>query len=325
MSIIKRAVSFTAAVSFVFAVLATATFINLGSVSYADGNDSPDACLGKTANVVGSVEGSDSQVSYKVKSFEVVEGVCIKSGNNSFGDLQHSGVLGNGIYEEGCYEVTGVGTRTVTVKRLIESNDCKGISHIDVVYDNKDETNYCDPSEKPGGISIATWLERNKIDGADCFDYEVVQQCGYLNVSLTEYPVFAGKPYSAVYTTNGKVELPANSFPAEFDEDENNGSVNVTWFIVGPEKDYLVGTSLPNYWDGTSKTVAVDTDCEDAPEEEEDEDDGAVLAADTDAKQVAVTPVGAADAGGAGTAAFVGLVGSTLAVSLGAVIRRFSL
>lgn len=50
----------------------------------------------------------------------------------------------------------------------------------------------------------------------------------------------------------------------------------------------------------------------------------AVLA-DTDEPQVAVTPVGAADAGGAGTTALVGLVGSTLAVSLGAVIRRFSL
>jgi hypothetical protein len=58
--------------------------------------------------------------------------------------------------------------------------------------------------------------------------------------------------------------------------------------------------------------------------DEEDDDTTAVLS-DGDEKQVAVTPVGAADAGGAGTTALVGLVGSTLAVSLGAVIRKFSL
>jgi hypothetical protein len=60
-------------------------------------------------------------------------------------------------------------------------------------------------------------------------------------------------------------------------------------------------------------------------EDEEEETPPAVLAAVTPTPQVAVKPVGAADAGGAGTTALVGLVGSTLAVSLGAVIRKFSL
>ncbi len=51
----------------------------------------------------------------------------------------------------------------------------------------------------------------------------------------------------------------------------------------------------------------------------------AVLGTATTTPQVTVTPVGAADAGGTGTVALVGLVGSTVVLTLGAVIRKLSL
>jgi hypothetical protein len=81
---------------------------------------------------VKSVEnGSENEISYSAASGNIVEGVCIKSGANMFGD-KHSESLGNGTYENGCYEVSGVGTTSVSVKRLKDSKDCQGISHIDI-------------------------------------------------------------------------------------------------------------------------------------------------------------------------------------------------
>lgn len=126
------------------------------------------------------------------------------------------------------------------------------------------QIDYCDPTQRPRGMSIAQWLASAQFDPAECFDYELTERCGYLVITVTEYPTAEGwGPYEAVYTTNGTVVYPANEFPASFDEDENGGAVNVTWYLVGPEKDYLVGTSLPNFWDETSEDVRVDTDCED--------------------------------------------------------------
>jgi len=66
---------------------------------------------------------------------EIVDGVCIKSG-----DL-HTGVLGNGLHENGCYRVSGVGTRTVTVQRVGNPGpDCQGISHVDVLVSDEPTT-----------------------------------------------------------------------------------------------------------------------------------------------------------------------------------------
>ena len=69
----------------------------------ADGDGSPAECL--TAY---SATGGDDEMTYTAPSGFIVTGVCIKSGANMFGDNKHSDVLGNGTYENGCYEVSGV-------------------------------------------------------------------------------------------------------------------------------------------------------------------------------------------------------------------------
>jgi hypothetical protein len=75
--------------------------------------------------------GSGSLKTYTAPSGQVVTGVCIKSGTNMFSD-SHSGVLGNGNYENNCFVVSGIGTQTVTVTKIGSGNNCQDISHIDV-------------------------------------------------------------------------------------------------------------------------------------------------------------------------------------------------
>jgi hypothetical protein len=75
--------------------------------------------------------GSGSFKTYTAPSGQIVTGVCIKSGTNMFGD-SHSGVLGNGTYENNCFVVSGISTQTVTVTKLGSGNNCQDLSHIDV-------------------------------------------------------------------------------------------------------------------------------------------------------------------------------------------------
>src|SRR5690606_16771175 len=104
---------------------------------------------------------SGDLVEHDAGSGNIVSGVCIKSGSNSFGDKQHSEVLDNGKYEDGCYEVSGVGTQIVTVERLGSGPDCKEISHIDVVI----------TEDEPGTGSISGY-KWNDIDGDGNVDSE---------------------------------------------------------------------------------------------------------------------------------------------------------
>ncbi|OGG04409.1 hypothetical protein A2Z33_05415 [Candidatus Gottesmanbacteria bacterium RBG_16_52_11] len=76
---------------------------------------------------------------------QVVTGVCIKAGNDMFGD-GHSDTLGDGSYLSGCYTVSGIGTQTVSVKREFDSNTCKELSHIDV-YTGSQPTPVPTPTE----------------------------------------------------------------------------------------------------------------------------------------------------------------------------------
>lgn len=141
--------------AFVFAVsLASLTGV---STVYADGNGSPDECLGTNANVLGSQEGTDDEVTVDVGAGSVVDGVCIKSGENMFDGNQHSGVLVNGTYEDDCYKVEGVGTQEVTVTRLFESSDCQGISHIDV-FVSKTE-NGDEEEDEEDGVTLGEQVE----------------------------------------------------------------------------------------------------------------------------------------------------------------------
>lgn len=126
------------------------------------------------------------------------------------------------------------------------------------------DTDFCDPSQRPAGMSIAEWLAENDFDSADCFDINVVEECGVADVSLATMPkdLF----YQAVWM-EGDVDpiFPANEFPAEFEEDYNDGSVVISWWLEGPEADYLEDTRLPNFWDNRAGKLTVNTDCESEP------------------------------------------------------------
>ena len=127
------------------------------------------------------------------------------------------------------------------------------------------QTNYCDPSQNPRG-SIAQWLANNQVDGSDCFEYEVIQACGMFNAQFTRNDT--PYSYSFRYVLGSDTPDLANfigtgSLPVNFTEDQNGGSVTLTYYAVGPEKDYFVGFGIPNIWDGNGATVVVDTDCED--------------------------------------------------------------
>jgi len=97
----------------------------------ADGQGSSSAC--ETA--VKSPENPGDTWTYDAGAGNIVSGVCIKSGEKMFGGNQHSGVLVNGTYEDGCYKVSGIGTQTVKVERIGSGSDCQGISHVDVVVE----------------------------------------------------------------------------------------------------------------------------------------------------------------------------------------------
>lgn len=196
---------------------------------------------------------------------------------------------GDGEYEftdvpEGSYKVCEVmqndwtqtfvsnGTTNESPNSAEEGPECRTVNIDDdgetntVNFGNyyEESIDFCDPTQKPGGKSIAQWHDDNNFDGADCFDYEVVQECGALDVDFTSnatpynysfyYALGANTPDIANYEGDG-------SFPATFNEDQNGGSVEVTYYVVGEEKDYFVGSDVPNIWDGNGVTVTVDTDC----------------------------------------------------------------
>lgn len=327
---IKRAISIATVLPLV-AIFAAAAIIGNSPVANADGNGSPNECLGTNANVLGSQTGTADLVTTDVGAGKVVDGVCIKSGKGMFNGVKHSGVLDNGTYETDCYKVEGVGTQTAKVTRLKDSNDCKGISHIDVV--TRDISGIC---ELPSRGSVAQWLASNGVDGSVCFDYEVTQACGSLDVQFTEN--LSPYTYSFRYAIGDQTPNIANwagdgSLPVGFGEDENGGSVDVTYYVVGPESDYFTGSGIPNIWDGNGETVAVVTDCESESEDEDPDEEGQVLAevtnnepAEPTAAGQVVAPVGAVDAGAGGAgagAAAIGLVTSVVTAGAGLAYRRF--
>ncbi len=136
-----------------------------GNVGYADGNggkasDGNPQCEGGP-----SVDGNENVLTYTADPGKIVTAVCIKSGANMFGDLKHSFPLGNGTYENGCYQVAGVGTATVTVTRLFEANNCQGLSHIDLIVGDVQQetptptsttTPTATPTETPTGTPTGT-------------------------------------------------------------------------------------------------------------------------------------------------------------------------
>lgn len=107
-------------------------------------------------------------------------------------------------------------------------------------------------------------LRSETYDPEGCFDYEVTQACGALDVQFTKN----GSPYDFGFVYAEGTIVPDDfagdgGFPATWLEDYNDGEIEVTFYIVGPESDYFVGSTFPNWWDRTGQTVTVLTDCED--------------------------------------------------------------
>jgi len=103
--------------------LLTALIVTVSSLAnfnlnvFADGTGSEAACdNADETSVDPDDDGSTTPFvfNFDAGSGNTVSGVCIKSGNNMFGD-SHSGLLGNGTYESGCYTISGVGTQVVTI------------------------------------------------------------------------------------------------------------------------------------------------------------------------------------------------------------------
>jgi hypothetical protein len=132
----------------------------------ADGEGSPGICLETTGNpgggITGSISGTPDLVVYSVAEGAYVSGVCIKSGATAFGGSGHSSPLGNGIHDHegnllphgvpGCYVVSGVGLRELTVARINPSSECQGISHIDVLWLVPETPKT--PSETGGNLTV---------------------------------------------------------------------------------------------------------------------------------------------------------------------------
>ncbi len=124
-------------------ILLLFAIIVLGTVTsqfaFADGGG-PPACEGTPTDDWAEPEMS---IMYDAGAGNTIDEICIKSGSNSFGSDNHSGVISvDGTYGDGnvantCYTVSGLGTQTVTVTETGAAG-CKSISHVDGVEQNGD-------------------------------------------------------------------------------------------------------------------------------------------------------------------------------------------
>ena len=117
---------------------------------------------------------------------------------------------------------------------------------------------HCDPSQRPDGVSIGEWVPSD----VKCVDITVSGECGVVTgVVDNDTPL----NYDVVWSEDAADYTQFVSLPAAFAEDYNGGSVDVYYWIVGEEADYITGRDLPNFWEQNAAKVTVDTDCQDPP------------------------------------------------------------
>ncbi|HEX6946231.1 MAG TPA: hypothetical protein VF246_02655 [Acidimicrobiia bacterium] len=120
---------------------------------------------------------------------------------------------------------------------------------------------YCNAQNKPGGISLAAWLELG--GNPDCLDIAIEAACGMVtggisrNETIWDTWAVAFEEAPATYDL-GNAQFGSMSFP----EDHNGGSVVVAYYLVGPEADYGKISGEPNFWLQNAATIVVDTDCQ---------------------------------------------------------------
>lgn len=176
---------------------------------------------------------------------------------------------------------------------------------------------YCDPSQKPGGQSIGEWVPKD----VNCVEPSVNAVCGTLEGSVNNLtPIGYGISWSEGSPDYNFV----TSLPATFPEDYNNGSVEVFYWVVGGEKDYVTGRNIPNFWEQNAASETVNTNCEEEPvvatttTEEED------FSKPKSDKQEAVAPVGGVNAGGGGGASSTA-IGSIFGLLASSAVFGFGL
>jgi hypothetical protein len=163
--------SWLAAVAVLLGVMAF-VLLELGSgprPALADGDGSPGICVDPTGNhgsggITGSISGTTDLITYTVPEGAYATGACIKSGFNTFGGTGHSSPLGNGVYDNqgnllphgvpGCYAVSGVSIRDVTVARINPSSECQALSHIDVLWFKPEAPASKAPADATGKLTV---------------------------------------------------------------------------------------------------------------------------------------------------------------------------
>jgi len=136
---------FSATPIVIFSVLVLVS-ANTSQFAFADGDDSPAACLSSNANVFSDMSGGTTTVD--AGAGNIISSICIKDGTGSFDDpassdpadkLKHSQVItANGNYGiNSCYVVSGFpNMQMVTV-----TDDCGGmmaVSHVDYTVEPGD-------------------------------------------------------------------------------------------------------------------------------------------------------------------------------------------
>nr|NLD40168.1 LPXTG cell wall anchor domain-containing protein [Actinomycetales bacterium] len=130
--------------------------------------------------------------------------------------------------------------------------------------------NYCDPSQRPNGLSIAEWLATAPGDSKiKCMTVgEPVITCGAIDIPFASSVV--GLDYQIEYwelDADGKAVGRAKIMPEgglTFAEGHNNGSVTIQAYVGGPEQDY-VGASGVGTFRYPGEQFTVKTTCETTP------------------------------------------------------------
>ena len=115
------------AVTIAVAAMVAAVLLLGGDQALGEGKDTLTECT--------NADHTGESAPFTAPTGEIVTGVCIKSGSDTFaGGLQHSGlIIADGLYgTDDCFVVSGIGTSTVSVTLNSQASGCNAVSHIDI-------------------------------------------------------------------------------------------------------------------------------------------------------------------------------------------------
>lgn len=121
-----------------------------------------------------------------------------------------------------------------------------------------DEEFYCNPANKPNGLSIAEWVPKD----LNCVTYSVIATCGQVEAVVDKADALP-YTYSVAWSQDKDNIGTSNLLPKTFPEDYNGGSVDIYYWLVGPEGDYAKDRGMYTYWDNSYGSLTIDTNCQD--------------------------------------------------------------